>query len=266
MFPCIIVVQGLIPAPLHLLMARNQKVRTADPFEMRIQAATTSRKKSHQIPETKGVVIRRTKNKVMNLDLHGIQLLEAEIDATERKEKRYGARTDTLRRSAEATRIEADADGNGAFLHFQTGGRDLARFDVALGKLPENIRTIGLSRIKRWWMAPSFNNTVPVETQFLLIEIPYSIKRKLYVVFLPLISEDGTFRCTLWNAAKRNDKQIRLRARCESGDKNIRRSEVRSAMWIGGLIANDPSACHDLIERGIKEVALLRKKRIDFDH
>jgi len=49
-----------------------------------------------------------------------------------------------------------------------------AQHDVLLGKLRSN-KVLAASRIKRWWMAPSWPlaaGEVPIETQFALVGLP----------------------------------------------------------------------------------------------
>ena len=57
-----------------------------------------------------------------------------------------------------------------------------AQHDVLLGKLRSN-KVLAASRIKRWWMAPSWPlaaGEVPIETQFALVGLPndagYAVK------------------------------------------------------------------------------------------
>jgi hypothetical protein len=110
--------------------------------------------------------------------------------------------------------IQNTAEG-GAFISFENVDSS-SQFDVSLGQLPDNCRFLALSRIKRWWMAPSFGVTaddVPVETQQLLLEtsgmttMSSSNSRpdksqvfptKLYTVIIPLIDFDKGFRATLF--------------------------------------------------------------------
>jgi raffinose synthase len=118
-------------------------------------------------------------------------------------------------------RAEISVSGpSGAFVSFS--GFDMAtdRIDLTLGLLPEQSRFVCHSRIKRWWMAPSFGTTaddVPVETQLLLLELgnraslmestsllslfgkdSRAFARKQYAALIPLIDFDRGFRSTLF--------------------------------------------------------------------
>lgn len=62
-------------------------------------------------------------------------------------------------------------------------------------------RLLSLFRFKIWWMIPRVGSSakdIPVETQMLLLEEPYSEeadKNTAYVLFLPIL--DGEFRSSL---------------------------------------------------------------------
>ena len=81
--------------------------------------------------------------------------------------------------------VEADVDinGRGAFISFDFNGKSNAKHDVRLGGLdmsPEAVHFVSWSRIKRWWMAPSFGSSaddVPVETQLFLLELKRNSRR-----------------------------------------------------------------------------------------
>ena len=155
----------------------------------------------------------------------------------------------------------------GAFLSFKVP-REEARFDVKLGSLDlDRSKTLSLSQLKRWWSAPSFDGEIPLETQYLFVERDDG----MYVMFLPLLSDDGRFRCTLWNS-KRTDppwfassrsNTVELRARVESGDGNWKSSETNGMIWVGGMYANDAAtAAYTLLNRGL--AASAKRKRNSF--
>ena len=75
-----------------------------------------------------------------------------------------------------------------------------AQWDIPVGHLTAH-KLLSCARIKRWWMAPSWPSRpadVPIETQFLLVEV---VPGGPYAVLLPLI--EGSFRSTLYGAAGR---------------------------------------------------------------
>lgn len=133
-----------------------------------------------------------------------------------------------------------------------------ARHDIVIGNMKTN-KILACSRIKRWWMAPSWPiqaGQVPIETQFMLVELP----NKRYAVLLPLV--DGSFRATLYGAAGRKPMPRQLAGRIwegigdalsirvESGDRNVRATGVENALFIAG--ATDPYA---LLRFAFREVA-----------
>jgi len=161
---------------------------------------------------------------------------------------------------------ESDNAG-GAFLSFSSLTRPESRFDVKLGTT-RRARTLALSRLKRWWSAPALS--VPLETQFLFLEVDTS-PHTLYVMLLPLLSDDGRFRCSLWDAAAadassssgKKKKKLVLRARCESGDASARTTAMEAALWVGGVFAEDAaSAAYHLLDRGL--VAASKRKQFAF--
>ena len=165
--------------------------------------------------------------------------------------RHYGAETKTY--DMHTAFVESDHMSGGAFVSFELPRKE-SRFDVKLGTT--SATTLALSRIKRWWSAPAFQRSVPLETQFLLLK-----QRDLFVLVLPLLSDDGRFRCTLWDAANTVEKRM-LRARCESGDDNARTEAMDGALWIGGVKSDDASAVYGLIDRGLEAVA--RRKNFQF--
>ena len=73
--------------------------------------------------------------------------------------------------------VERDPNSGGSFISFKFL-KSSTQHDGILGMLPSTCRLLAHSRIKRWWMAPSFPENVdeiPVETQLLLLEIPVSL-------------------------------------------------------------------------------------------
>lgn len=152
-----------------------------------------------------------------------------------------------------------------AFVSWELGeGR--ASHDLLLGQLPRPSKLLSLSRIKRWWMAPSFGSSaddVPVETQMLLLEIgkgaggPGStitnaltsltslfgkesqvLSNKEYALLVPLIDFGSGFRGTLFgNPAARSDLRVGdgegwLALRMESGDAAVKSSSMRNALYV----------------------------------
>lgn len=136
-----------------------------------------------------------------------------------------------------------------------------SQHDMRLGLFPTHAKILTHSRIKRWWMAPSFHSsasTIPVESQLLLIEIDssasdafyklpsinnqqnhVSFPSKKYAVIAPLIDFDTGFRVTLFGsqggpAAADGNLAVRL----ESGDDDIKASVIRDALYIAA--GNDP--------------------------
>ena len=76
--------------------------------------------------------------------------------------------------------VEEVPETGGAFVSFAFK-TSACQHDAVLGRLPPQARLLAHSRIKRWWMAPSFpahTDDVPVETQLLLLEIPATAQRQ----------------------------------------------------------------------------------------
>jgi raffinose synthase len=130
--------------------------------------------------------------------------------------------------------------------------------------------------MKRWWMTPSFHtsvDTIPVETQSLLIEIGKSssannifkipsndlamiesednFSPKLYAVILPLIDFKQGFRATLYgNEGGYPAVNKHLGIRLESGDNNIVSNHIQNAIYIG--VGTNP---YDLLSESYDTVA-----------
>lgn len=129
------------------------------------------------------------------------------------------------------------------------------------------------SRIKRWWMAPSFGTSaddVPVETQLLLLEIGAGVfesdsqpmlsifgkdsrvfARKQYAVVVPLIDFERGFRSTLFGKdggapAGRGVLALRM----ESGCANVTTSAVKNAIYVAS--GNDP---YDILEKAYAAIS-----------
>lgn len=159
-----------------------------------------------------------------------------------------------------------DSSTGGAFLSFDFESAK-AQHDVKLGLLPQYAKLLVHSRIKRWWMAPSFHDsadTVPVETQLILIELPESIptlktpllqltqltseffgvkqdqiSQKKYALIAPLIDFSRGFRVTLFGKEGGSPAGNGvLAARVESGDPCVQSARVDDAMYIA--VGTDP--------------------------
>ena len=124
------------------------------------------------------------------------------------------------------------------------------------------------SRIKRWWMAPSFGSTgddVPVETQLLLLEIGTGgatdgdsmpmlsifgkdsrmLAKKQYAVVVPLIDYERGFRSTLFGKdGGAPAGKGRLALRMESGCANVTAHSVKNAIYVAA--GTDP---YEILER-----------------
>lgn len=204
--------------------------------------------------------------------LEGDSLMAGDYEVFSKQSKptitRFGAAT----RRYEVSRhgqLKSVESGSGSFLSFDVGdSKPMSRFDVVLGSLPPDARLLSLARIKRWWMAPSFGN-VPLETQFMLAEIPLKGKKKrlgdedddddepafLYVLALPLLSDEDdspSFRCSLWGGDDhKTHESPPIVARCESGDPKVTTRSIESAVWLGALEAPDASHVYRLIDAGM---------------
>lgn len=135
----------------------------------------------------------------------------------------------------------------GCFLSFRFENV-MSQHDAELGKLFSDGKTrlLSYSRIKRWWMAPSFCESVdqiPVESQLLLIEISYDDDNyyhmnrmkpsRTYAVIAPLIDYSSGFRVTLFGAEGGSPagREV-LAARLESGDENVKTNHVKNAIYV----------------------------------
>jgi len=140
----------------------------------------------------------------------------------------------------------ADDGLGGAFVSFSFK-TNASQHDAIVGKVPVGARMLAHSRIKRWWMAPSFPATaddVPVETQMLLLEVPRPRPRralwgeedhayaqaalamgegggegagagegeKTYALVAPLIDVDRGFRATLFGGKEGGAPAGKVRA------------------------------------------------------
>lgn len=167
--------------------------------------------------------------------------------------------------------INSKEENEGTFLSFKFDTIE-SQHDARLGIFPTHAKLLTHSRIKRWWMAPSFHSsasTIPVETQLLLVELDssasdafsklsssilktnYAFPSKKYAIIAPLIDFDTGFRVTLYGseggpAASNNNLAIRL----ESGDDDIKASMIRDALYISA--GNDP---YQLLATAYKKIA-----------
>lgn len=145
------------------------------------------------------------------------------------------------------------------FVSFQFPLR-LSEHDVKLGSLPNQQNMIALSRIKRWWQAPTFPEAakhVPVETQLLLVELPGNGVEKFveYAVIAPLIDFESGFRSTIYGFQD-HDSNFNpnapgtLAVRVESGDPSIVTNQVRDGLYIA--VGSNP---YEILERTYKRLS-----------
>lgn len=132
-------------------------------------------------------------------------------------------------------RIDFDDSGKGMFVSFDMKA-NRALHDISLGSLISG-KILSFSRIKRWWQAPQFCDSVDdmtVETQFLLVEISTKVNgQKIYAVIIPLIDYDSGFRCTFYGC--KGESLIgsgKLGCRFESGDQNVRSSYINDGIYV----------------------------------
>lgn len=95
-------------------------------------------------------------------------------------------------------------------------------------------RFLAGARTKRWWMGPAFGASaadVPLETQFLLCELPAGGG---YAVLLPLVR--SPVRCTLDGSQASRDAELQLLV--QSGDTGVRHHGMQDALYIS--VGNDP--------------------------
>jgi len=147
-------------------------------------------------------------------------------------------------------RADEDVASGGVFLSFEMEDRK-SQHDVILGRLPEGAKMLAFSRIKRWWMAPSWCNSadeVPVETQLLLVEVPDG----RYVVIAPLIDFDRSFRQTIFGGKEGGAPAGNglLAVRCESGDPAVQHADIDNGMFIAA--GTDP---YDLMEVAFQSIS-----------
>ena len=146
-------------------------------------------------------------------------------------------------------RADEDVASGGVFLSFEMDD-EKPQHDVILGRLPEGAKMLAFSRIKRWWMAPSWCNSadeVPVETQLLLVE-----QEGRYVVIAPLIDFDRSFRQTIFGGkeggAPAGDGLLAVR--CESGDPAVQHAYIDNGMFIAA--GTDP---YDLMDTAFRSIS-----------
>ena len=173
-----------------------------------------------------------------------------------------------------------DSETGGIFLSFDFQSIK-AQHDLRLGVLPPLSRILVHSRIKRWWMAPSFHqnpDTIPVETQLMLVELDsisssqpkilnafaqvtqktseiFGIKsvfpQKHYALIAPLIDFKRGFRVTLFG--KEGGQPAgngAVAARVESGDPFVQTAYVNDAIYIA--VGTDP---YQLLKSSYKVIA-----------
>ena len=145
---------------------------------------------------------------------------------------------------------EYDEESGGIFFSFKFLTKE-SQHDAILGSLPPKAKLLTLSRIKRWWQAPSFPTSaekVPVETQLLLVEIPSTTPAidSEYAVVAPLIDFHSGFRSTLYGGPGgfTPGQRGRLTVRIESGNRQILTDKVKDAIFI--TMGTDP---YELLER-----------------
>lgn len=170
-------------------------------------------------------------------------------------------------------RVDQD-EGGGIFVSFEFE-KEASQHDIMLGKLPKDVKILAHSRIKRWWMAPSFgesSNDVPVETQLMLLELPqYSSTKstissiitgmssvtvedmvtKRYAIIAPLIDFDRSFRTTLFGreGGVPASKSL-LAARCESGDPAVQSAVIDNALFVAA--GTDP---YELLDQAFAAIS-----------
>ncbi|KFM27125.1 putative galactinol-sucrose galactosyltransferase 2 [Auxenochlorella protothecoides] len=89
-----------------------------------------------------------------------------------------------------------------------------------LGKLPAPSRFLALGLTSVWWMTPAWGSCaswVPLETQFLLLELPEGAG---CAVLLPLLSNHGTFRASLAGSGPGSEDPA-LHLHVDSGDAGV---------------------------------------------
>ena len=87
---------------------------------------------------------------------------------------RFGRPLEFLRGGERQRCLEAEYDAQGGLWVSFRFEKKKAQHDIRLGEVLPGSRLLCLSRIKRWWQAPSFGSSaddVPVETQLLLVEL-----------------------------------------------------------------------------------------------
>mmetsp|Transcript_4132 Transcript_4132/g.13028 ORF Transcript_4132/g.13028 Transcript_4132/m.13028 type:complete len:578 (+) Transcript_4132:292-2025(+) len=143
--------------------------------------------------------------------------------------------------SARAADFSEDSGMGGAFLQVATPGSPFSLREFSLGVLDCH-RFLAEARCKLWWMSPSWGSAsedVPLETQFMLIEVrpggPYALVMGLV---------DGPFRATVRpHAAAAGEVAVRV----ESGDSGTVGDAVGSAL----LVATGRSP-YELISAGFR--------------
>jgi|MDSY01.1.fsa_nt_gb hypothetical protein len=153
--------------------------------------------------------------------------------------------------------VDMTSKGSDGPAQQQQPGPARARHDVVVGRVKTN-KILACSRIKRWWMAPSWPlqaGEVPIETQFMLV----GLADDKFAVLLPLV--DGSFRSTLYGTAGRKPipRQLAgriwegigdaLSLRVESGDRSVRSTSVTNALYVAG--GTDPYVLLDFAFREV---------------
>jgi len=134
------------------------------------------------------------------------------------------------------------SSSNGIFLH-SSHPIPTSTFDTSLGKLSSCHRLLACARLTRYWMGPAFAsdvNNVPLDTQFLLVEIK---EGGPYALMLPLL--DGDFRASLYGDSRKSE----LICHQESGDASVVTVGTR-AIYLA--VDHDP---YRLLKEGFATVA-----------
>ncbi|KAL6221655.1 hypothetical protein ACLB2K_005051 [Fragaria x ananassa] len=127
-----------------------------------------------------------------------------------------------------------------------------SRHVTSLGALQTGVRFMACFRFKLWWMAQKMGESgadVPLETQFLLVEINSSGSHLeedeiVYAVFLPLI--EGPFRASLQGNNSRDELELCL----ESGDVDTEAASFSHSVFVHA--GTDPFATITEAVRAVK--------------
>jgi raffinose synthase len=149
----------------------------------------------------------------------------------------------------------------GAFVGVHADGDAKSHHVFTLGTL-RGCRFLSLFRFKLWWMTQRMGASgrdVPLETQFMLVEVPAGDgdDAPVYLVVLPLL--EGQFRAALQG----NDRD-ELQVCVESGDKAVRTDQCANAVYLHA--GDDPfdavTAAVKAVERHLQTFHHREKKRL----